>query len=109
MATSSNNSVILLMALKCLTFLAPEYLSSQFIQRGEISIKRYQGQNSVSNRDRHSVSRTGTACLGQAQRIEDRHSVSRTGTACLGQAHRIADRHIVSRTGTAYLGQAQRV
>ena len=82
-------------------------------------IRRYQGQNSVPNRKRHSerpaqriydrhsvlrtgtakgqlnVLRTGTAYLGQAQR-------TRTGTAYRGQPHCIEEKHSVSRTGTAY-------
>ena len=77
------------------------------------TIKRYQGQNSVPNRNRHSER--------PAQRIYDRHSVSRRGTAYYGQAQRkdsstylgqaqcIEDRHSVSRTGTAYRAQAQRI
>ena len=96
-------------------------------------IKRYQGQNSVSNRnrhserpaqriyDRHSVSRRGTAYWGQAQRkdsstyrgqaqrIEDRYGVSKTDTAYRRQAQCIEDRYSVSRTTTSYWGKAQRI
>ena len=45
----------------------------------------------------HTVSQTGTAYLGQAQRIENKYGVSRTTTSQWGQAQRIKDRHSISR------------
>ena len=41
---------------------------------------------------------------GQVRCIKDRHSVSRIGTAYRGQPHRTEDKHSVSRIGTAYRG-----
>ena len=64
-------------------------------------MKRYQSQNWVPNRDRHSE-RPAQRTVGQAQRIEDRHNVFRTGTAYRAQVKRIEDKHRVLRTGTAY-------
>ena len=94
--------------------------------RTKTPIKRYQGQNSVSTRnrhserpaqriyDRHNVSRRGTAYSEDrysertAQRIYDRHSESRRGTAYRRQAQRIENRYGVSRTTTSYWGKVQR-